>query len=141
VIEQRFNLSAESPAVGLVEYTGEPLKDFDGVAYGTPRSVGAFEGNPSTGLLDFPETTDSYCYVAPNPFNGVSQFNFSVDFAAETHLRIYDIRGRLVKERAEWYQPGENQLAIDFPDMASGVYLYHLDNGSSNYVGKLTVLR
>ncbi len=141
VIEQNFKLSAESPAIGLVEYTDEPLNDFDGVAFGTPRSVGAFEGNPSTGLLDFSETNDSYCYVAPNPFNDVSQFNFMVDFAAETRLRIYDIRGRLVGELVEWLDQGEQQLAFEFPNIASGVYLYEIDNGSNLYLGKLTVLR
>ena len=140
---QDFTLQSDSPAIGLSFYNGEPRFDFNGMAYNSPRSVGAFEGNPETGLNLRQHLESGFsCDVYPNPFNGVSVFRYCVRFGTHTSLKIYDVTGRQVTELVdEVKEPGQYEIALNLTYASSGVYIYRLVNGTDRLVGKLILLR
>ena len=139
--EQDFSLQPDSPAAGVVNYNGEPQLDFNSAYYKLPRSVGAFESNPETGVYWRGEGESQSCQISPNPFNSFSRFTVRVKEYAEIHLYVYDVLGRRVLEHQVWHEPGEHQITCDFSHASSGIYFYQLANGSDFYSGKLTLVR
>ena len=138
-----FTPQVNSPALSASDYAGEPLLDYNGNGFNSPRSVGAIEGNPVTGLQHDNKSEGAiFCSIKPNPFNSLSIFQYRIRFFARTRLRIYDISGRKLAELVNSLQePGDYSLAFDPSDAATGVYLYELINGSDRIYGKITLLR
>ena len=99
----------------------------------------------------------------PNPFNPVTSIQYTVGsirtdavdggqrteggFAAHTSLKIYNIRGQLVRTLTEDRQlPGRYQVVWDGTDdagekVASGVYLYRLKVGNGEVTRKMILLK
>ena len=140
---QNFALQPNSPAIGVSGYTGDPESDYAGALYNSPRSVGALEGDPVTGLKNKTEQESGiYCLVHPNPFNRVSVFRYRVRSKAHTTLSIFDITGRAIAtQKIKVEGAGERRIAYDFGDAPSGIYLYQLQNGPDIVNGKMTLLR
>jgi subtilisin family serine protease len=71
---------------------------------------------------------------APNPFNPTTEIQFLTD-GGHTTLRIFDLRGRLVRTLVDGaLPPGRRRVAWDGRDdggqqVASGVYVYALSEG------------
>jgi hypothetical protein len=138
-----FALQPNSSAIGVSDYAGDPRSDYAGAVYNSPRSVGALEGNPVTGLNEKTEAkSEIYCVVHPNPFNRVSVFLYRPRFAASTTLSIFDLTGRtIVNLNAAAEGTGERQIVYDFGNAPSGIYFYQLQNGPDIVCGKMTLLR
>ncbi len=72
---------------------------------------------------------------APNPFNPSTTIAFTVPRDAEVSLRVFDVRGRLVRTLVDGVRPaGQHTVDWDGRDdrgagAASGVYLYQLQVG------------
>lgn len=78
--------------------------------------------------------------VFPNPykpFAGHTCVNFG-GLTSQANIRIYDIKGRLVKEIAESDGDG---LATWAPESASGVYIYRVDCSAGEKMGKIAIIR
>lgn len=78
--------------------------------------------------------------VFPNPFKpyvGHTCVNFE-GLTAQAAIRIYDIKGRLVKEISESDGDG---LATWDPSSASGVYIYHVESPAGVKKGKIAIIR
>jgi hypothetical protein len=89
-----FSIPMRSPAVSMGLQLAEPTHDWADVLYGTPRSIGAFEGNPSTGITSdhalFPFT------ISPNP---ASHFlKIENPLATSVHLVIFAMNGQKIRE-------------------------------------------
>jgi hypothetical protein len=80
--------------------------------------------------------------VYPNPFNGVTNFVFSLSQTAQTELEIFDIRGL---EIFSFYfgilQQGTYKYQFDSVDLPSGIYFYNLKSRRFHEVGKLILLK
>ena len=69
---------------------------------------------------------------APNPFNPATTIRYGLPRAARTSLRVYDLRGRLVRILVDGVQPaGPHAVDWDGRDdrgasVASGAYVYRL---------------
>jgi hypothetical protein len=80
-----------------------------------------------------PGTTALYPNV-PNPFNPTTTLRFSVGEPGRIALRIYSVRGELVKTlKDEWVTPGGYQVSWDGRDqggrpVASGAYFAMISN-------------
>jgi FlgD Ig-like domain len=83
----------------------------------------------------------------PNPFNPTTTILFSLEKAGQTELRIYDVRGGLVKtlldgkadkgnQRVAW--TGDNNIGNP---VASGVYFYRLTSRDFRATKKMVLLR
>ena len=87
---------------------------------------------------------------APNPFAGATLIRFSIPSQAPVDLKVYDVRGRLVKSLlnsgAGAMAPGLHEVRWDGRDsnrkrVASGVYFYRLSAGRLSATRKMVVLR
>jgi hypothetical protein len=83
----------------------------------------------------------------PNPFNATTRISFSLPRGGETLLRIYDVRGRVVRTLISGPQPAGPQ-SIDWNgrddngvNVASGVYFYRLRAEGELFQRKMTVLK
>jgi len=65
------------------------------------------------------------CY--PNPFRPSSTISYSITKAGHVTLKVYDLRGRVVKTLVDGYQTAASyESAINAQNLASGVYFYSL---------------
>jgi hypothetical protein len=60
----------------------------------------------------------------PNPAHNHSLIRFNLPEAAEAHLRVLDMSGRLVQEHSGWFSSGTNSHRIELPSV--GVYVVEL---------------
>jgi hypothetical protein len=85
--------------------------------------------------------------AAPNPFNPHTTIRFELPRAARIRLRVYDVRGGLVRVLADGLFPaGLSQIAWDGRDRqgrgaATGTYFYRLEADGVAESRKLTLLR
>jgi len=83
----------------------------------------------------------------PNPFNPITKINYSLPKAGRVSLKIYDVRGRLVRTLIdEVVQPGKHEAVWQAKDdrgqrVASGVYLYMLKTDEGVKTRKMAVVR
>lgn len=101
-------------------------------------------GAPESNLPQVTTLAQNY----PNPFNPRTTIEFSLPVESRVSLRIYDERGRLVRDLLEGVTlPAGPQsltwLGRDNADreVASGVYHYVLETGSHTLKKKMTLLR
>lgn len=65
---------------------------------------------------------------SPNPVQGAATIGFRLDQPGHVRLRLYDLRGRLVRTLVDGSRAaGEHTAVLDGNDLASGVYLYSLE--------------
>jgi len=64
----------------------------------------------------------------PNPFNPVTSIPVDLTVAGRVAIKVYDLRGRLVRSLAdEIMPPGRTVVPFDGTELASGTYLYALE--------------
>jgi uncharacterized protein YdaT len=87
---------------------------------------------------------------APNPFAGTTMIRFSIPARSPVDLKIYDVRGRLVKSLltsdSGAMAAGMHEVVWDGRDnnrrtVASGVYFYRLSAGERSATRKMVMLR
>jgi hypothetical protein len=76
-----------------------------------------------------PDLTADFAKVYPNPFTNT----ITVSVTAETELRIYNVEGMLQKQAV--LQPGSNP--VDVSDLATSVYIIHLQQGEKSYRARI----
>jgi hypothetical protein len=86
---------------------------------------------------------------APNPFNPSTTISFAIPTGAarEHSLRVYDTRGRLVRNLSSGPAAAGNHTVVwNGTDDAgrgvgSGVYFYRLEHGGEGLTGKMVLLK
>ena len=83
----------------------------------------------------------------PNPFNPSTKIQYTLANAGRVSLRVYDERGRMVRELLAAVRPaGAHELAWDATDdhgrrVSSGAYFYVLRTGDEERIRKMTVVK
>jgi len=83
----------------------------------------------------------------PNPFNLETKISFSLTEEAEVSLKIYNIRGQLVKTLLQERRPigsytvSWNGINHKGEEVASGLYLYRLSAGDRSFTKKMSLLK
>jgi flagellar hook assembly protein FlgD len=83
----------------------------------------------------------------PNPFNPRATIAFVVPTSGRVTLKVYDLRGRLVRQLLDEERPaGPGTVVWDGTDAdgracASGIYLHELRSGAGGSLGKMTLIR
>ncbi|HPF69469.1 MAG TPA: FlgD immunoglobulin-like domain containing protein [Candidatus Krumholzibacteria bacterium] len=86
--------------------------------------------------------------AAPNPFNPRTELRFALPVPAEVTLRVYDVKGRLVRTLAEGepFAAGAQAVAWDGRDAAgraaaSGVYVVRMEAGGARSAGRVVLAK
>ncbi|MEM1043729.1 MAG: T9SS type A sorting domain-containing protein [Bacteroidota bacterium] len=85
-------------------------------------------------------TADAGAY--PNPFARETTIRFETAESSEVRLAVYDVTGREVAVLVQGVLgAGTHEAAFDARDLASGLYVWHLEAGSRTETGRLTRIR
>lgn len=94
-----------------------------GLAEATFSPVSAVP-NEATGPLTILELGQN----APNPFRGSTLISYRVAQSGPVTLRVYDLRGRCVREVIDHAEADDlQQVRLNAGDLASGIYTYSLE--------------
>ncbi|MFD2531815.1 BspA family leucine-rich repeat surface protein [Gracilimonas halophila] len=84
------------------------------------------------------ELRDNY----PNPFNPVTNIQYSIPERQHVRLEVYDVLGRRVQVLVDEEQPaGYYTFQFDAGRLASGVYLYRMQTGGTVKTGRMTLVK
>ncbi|HOV16825.1 MAG TPA: T9SS type A sorting domain-containing protein [Candidatus Cloacimonadota bacterium] len=79
---------------------------------------------------------------SPNPFSSQIKFDISLDSPANVCLKLYDLRGRIVKERGSTqYSKGTHSISMNTNELPSGIYLLQVKAGNKIITKKITCLK
>ena len=85
-----------------------------------------------------PVFVDAY----PNPFRNQATLRYSLPTSGRVILKVYDTLGREVATLVDRYLPaGTHEALFSAPDLASGLYLYHLEVGGRTATKKMMRIR
>ena len=87
--------------------------------------------NPSVGIQ---EVGANEIVVYPNPGQGMMNWRYPSPRAENVELRIYNVLGKLVKNRTYRVEAGENTLRWDMSDLPEGMYLYEIDGQKGQFL-------
>jgi hypothetical protein len=80
--------------------------------------------------------------VYPNPFNSITNFEFSLSKSSETQLDIYDIKGSgLLSINFGNLKQGVHKYQLSLYNLSSGIYFYNFKTGRFRNTGKLILLK
>ncbi len=78
----------------------------------------------------------------PNPFNPVTNIAYSVPFASNVRLSVFDITGKEVSVLVdEMQQAGNYQVSFKAENLSSGIYFYKLIANGKALSGKMILLK
>jgi hypothetical protein len=78
----------------------------------------------------------------PNPFNPVTTINYSIPMTGHVSLKVYNTLGEEVASLFDGIQqPGNYSATFDGTNLASGVYFYKLQVGTTSLVKKLVLMK
>lgn len=109
-------------------------------------------GAAKVAAVDAPDTLQSGTAVPadielnqnyPNPFNPSTTISFSLPEAAEVTLRVYNILGQevaLLVDR-QTFSAGNHSVEWNAGGKATGVYIYHLETGTTSKSNKMLLLK
>ena len=129
-----FRFSAVDSAVGTVEHPYAPEEAFRYVV-GQSGVTGPWEAPPEATVLHHPY---------PNPFRTVTRVSFDLNAPAEVCLKLYNVRGRLVRTLVNGVSLLAGRYGFDWAadddagrHVAAGVYIARLTVGGRQYTEKL----
>jgi PKD repeat protein len=77
--------------------------------------------------------------IFPNPTDGAFTVNFSVDQSTEVSIRVLDALGRSVIVREMGTVSGEQMIALDLSNNASGIYMVQIVTDKGTITKRLTL--
>ena len=80
--------------------------------------------------------------IYPNPFNPSTTISYSLKDPQSVHIRIYDVKGRLVHSHDEPTKgPGRHQYIWNAEGAGSGVYYVRMRIGEKSFERKIVLLK
>ncbi len=125
---------------GLHAITAEGLMDVTEIVCGD-QGISAVDPDLPGPLADLD------LVAAPNPFNPVTRFSFSLDQEQAVELVVYDLKGRVVRQLLNEVRPaGPNHIqwngrGDDGRLLASGVYFGRLETAAGAAVTRVLLLK
>src|SRR4030095_13738005 len=78
----------------------------------------------------------------PNPFNPVTQIEYSLIKSANVTLVVYDVTGRIVSTLVNEHQnTGTHTIDFDGSNLASGIYIYKISAGDFTDIKKMILMK
>jgi enediyne biosynthesis protein E4 len=109
------------------------------------RIVSAHEGGALTEIRDQRNSVPSRFALLqnyPNPFNPKTNIRFVLAKSSVVSLKVFDVLGKQVASLVEgWRESGEHIVEFGDEHLASGVYVYSLQEGTAVENRKMLLLR
>jgi len=97
-----------------------------------------FQLNTATAITDLTEV--SAFQVAPNPSQGETTFQYTLENAANVNLSVFDMTGKLVAQVvAETQAAGDHQTTWIANDIPNGIYFYNMLINGATASGKIVL--
>jgi hypothetical protein len=78
----------------------------------------------------------------PNPFNPVTNFEYTIEEDGMVNVAVYDISGRMVAELVNGYQSaGSYPVVWDAQEFSSGVYMVNMTAGNYSTIQKVMLIK
>ncbi|MDA3885987.1 MAG: T9SS type A sorting domain-containing protein [Candidatus Delongbacteria bacterium] len=91
--------------------------------------------------VNIPSKTELYGNY-PNPFNGSTIIDYSLNISSEVKLSIFNIKGEFISELVNAKQNrGDHKVVFNAFNIDSGVYFYRLEVGQEIQTGKMIYLK
>lgn len=65
--------------------------------------------------------------IYPNPNRGIFNIQFEMNTTADLFFKLYDVTGKVILENKALCQIGENNIPIDLPNQAAGIYFLQMN--------------
>jgi len=141
-----------SPTAGILRWNASTAEWEEIPAWANPETERVFASISSPGVFKVGETeapvrvwTGPVAY--PNPFNAAVWIRYLAPQAGLVRLRIYDVRGGLVRQWVEQVQTAGPWTAVwngrqaDGQAAASGTYFFLVETREGKRAGKMTLVR
>lgn len=130
-----FSIPSTSPAVAMGYAVSAPASDYAGNLFSSPRSIGAFEGNPLAVNIISGSVETVGVRVYPNPFHECTTVEINGTKTDAVTLTVFDLNGKRiiseqVPDRANWCMPAAS----------AGVY-YYLLHTDSETIGRGKIVK
>ena len=79
----------------------------------------------------------------PNPFNASINISYTINHPSNTHLKIFDLNGRIILNQLLRSKESGNQCFTwsPKPTITSGIYFYSLESDRSLLNGRISYLK
>tara|TARA_Y100000741_G_C17981940_1_gene448319 strand:- start:253 stop:621 length:369 start_codon:yes stop_codon:yes gene_type:complete len=78
----------------------------------------------------------------PNPFNPISNINYSVDVEQKINISIFDLNGKLIHTLVnDYHSPGKYIRNFSGNNLSSGVYFISLNNNNRFQTQKIILTK
>jgi len=78
----------------------------------------------------------------PNPFNPVTNIQFTIPEVSDLNIVIYDVEGRLIEILADKrFSPGVHKVWWNASEVSSGVYFLHIESSKFSRIQKLMFIK
>jgi len=78
----------------------------------------------------------------PNPFNPSTKISFTIAFAGDVVLDVYDVNGKLVKNLINGYMnAGDREFTFDASGLSSGTYFYKITANGYSETKKMLLVK
>lgn len=105
----------------------------DGFVVAATHSIGLFSANFMTGSGSHEPKSDVSVRVSPNPARDVAEFSISGQNFDNSRLRLFDLKGNLLREESLSGEKG----ALRLNDLPAGIYVWELRGKGWRESGKL----
>lgn len=115
------------------------LRAVDASYTGSESATGTFAIG-TIPAANIPVTSGLKVTAYPNPSNGQTTLEFSLQTAAKVELSVYDITGNLLISQSEQVlSSGTHNIRLTTGALPAGIYLYRLTTGADSASGKIVV--
>jgi hypothetical protein len=126
-----FSLFFGSLAIAAGLDLSQPVEDHIGNSFNQPRSIGAYEGNPVTGIIEINQISAAV-HVFPNP----AAENLNVLFPGKVNgdiiISIFKTNGQLARHLEMSIHDGD-QISFDAGRLNAGIYYLVLDTKDERF--------
>ncbi len=94
----------------------------------------------ATGIKEVSAYNFSIEQNRPNPFNGTTTIDYSLNNNSEVSFRVMDLTGKVVVSRAaEFQSAGSHSISVDANNLKGGIYFYTLTVDGKSLTKKMVV--
>ena len=134
VASENFNIAATSPAIGEGQDVNDPILDYEGHPFLTPRSIGAFEGGMTTRVRQ-EIASEQLFFIYPNPYSDKFTIQFETIINGNAEINIWSVHGKKVFSTTS--DTGNGSIEIYSPDLLRGIYFVEVSCNTKRTMSKL----